>query len=431
MLMGEVGVASKGFAIGWRQVASCFVLLACVATITTSFSVIAVPLAAEFKPSRAVLGLAMTVISGASAVLAPFLGGFMDRSSVKRMMLTGAVLLSGGFAALTLAQTFNQILLVYGLLIAPANVLLGPVAATVLLSRWFVKRRGAALGIAIAGVAMGGILFPPIIQGFLGSYPWREALRMFALMILALTLIAAALVVNSPAIKGLHPDGLDTEPARMPGSQVPLSVRAILTDPAFWLIVMMVAVVTSGMKGMVTSLAPMAIDQGVKPAAAALLVSVYATCALFAKLFFAGIADRINLRYLAVISLAGFAGGMLVLTQAQLGYGLIAAGVGVVGLFGGLMVPLESMLGARVFGRQAVGRAVGLLSMVLLFALMATPPLFGLIFDLTGSYRGIYYTFGGLALLATLLVPYVRFHARDVEDPEGAAALAETTATAA
>lgn len=424
-------MTSKGFGIGWRQVACGFVLLACVSTITTSYSVIAVPLAAEFKPSRAVIGLAMTVIAGISAILAPFLGGFMDRTSVKRMMLAGAVLLAAGFAALTLAHSFNQILLVYGLLIAPANVLLGPVAVTVLLSRWFVNRRGAALGIAIAGIAMGGILFPPVIQAFLSHYPWREALRLFALVILALTLLAAALVVNSPAAKGLHPDGLDAEPARPSGSQVPLSVRAILTDPAFWLIVMMVAVVTSGMKGMVTNLAPMAIDQGVKPAAAALLLSAYSTCALLAKLLFAGIADRINLRYLAVTSLAGFAAGMLVLTQAQLGYGLIATGVGLVGLFGGLMVPLESMLGARVFGRQAVGRAVGLLSMVLLVALMATPPLFGLIFDLTGSYRGIYYTFGGLAILATLLVPYVRFHARDAVEPEDAAAIADTTATAA
>ncbi|HEX7750967.1 MAG TPA: MFS transporter [Novosphingobium sp.] len=419
------------FAIGWRQVASAFVLLACVATVTSSFSVVAVPLAAEFKPSRAVLALAMTVISGTSALIAPFLGGMMDRTSVRRMMLIGSALLGAGYVAITLAQSFTQVLLAYALLIAPSNVLLGPVAATVLLSRWFVRRRGAALGFAIAGIAMGGIVFPPIIQGFLGAFSWREGLRIFAVLIFALSTVAAALVVDHPAQKGLRPDGEAIDPAAppAPAARPPLRASAILGDPAFWLIVLMLTVVTSGMKGMVTSLAPMAIDQGVKPATAAYLISIYASCGFVSKLVFAAIADRMNPRVLAVTSLAGFGAGMLILTQAHLGFGLIAAGVGVVGLFGGMMIPLESMLGARVFGREAVGRAVGLLSMVSLAALMTTPPLFGFIFDQTGSYAAIYYTFGGLALLVTLIVPYVRMHARDAEAPSDELAQAEAVAT--
>jgi MFS family permease len=403
--------------MGWRQVASGFMLLACVATITTSYSVIAVPIAAEFKPSRAVMGLAMTVISGGSAILAPFLGALMDRTSVKRLMLIGVVFLAAGYATLTFVRSFNEVLLVYALLIAPANVLIGPVAITVLLSRWFVARRGAALGIAIAGVAMGGVLFPPMIQALLNAFPWREAMRLFALTIFALTALAAGFVVDRPAAKGLHPDGADAEPVKRAGAGPALSVREILTDPAFWLIVAMVAVVTSGMKGMVTNLAPLAMDEGIPPSRAAWLVSVYASMGFLAKLSFAAVADRINLRYLAVTSLLGFGTGMLVLTQAQLGFWLIAGGVGLVGLFGGMMVPLESMLGARVFGRDAVGRAVGLLSMVLLVALMSTPPLFGLIFDLTGTYAGIFYTFGGLAVVMTLVVPSVRMQARDAPGP--------------
>lgn len=418
------------FAIGWRQVASGFVLLACVATITSSYSVIAVPIVTEFKPSRAVMGLAMTVVSGMSAILAPFLGALMDKISLKRMMIVGSLFLSVGFASLTLAHSFNQVLVVYALLIAPANVLLGPVAVTVLLSRWFVNRRGAALGIAIAGVAMGGVLFPPIIQGFLDNFPWREAMRLFALLIFLLTVVSAVLVVNNPAVRGLHPDGAPADPVKAAGSKPPLTVREILGDPAFWLIVMMVAVVTSGMKGMVTNLAPLAIDEGIAPTTAAWLVSIYASMGFLSKLGFAAVADRINLRYLAVVSLLGFGAGMLLLTQAQLGFAFIALAVGVIGMFGGMMVPLESMLGARVFGRDAVGRAVGLLSMVLLVFLMSTPPLFGLIFDKTGSYAGIFYVFGGLAILMTLIVPYVRMQARDFVDPADVAVpTAEAVAT--
>ena len=56
---------------------------------------------------------------------------------------------------------------------------------------------------------------------------------------------------------------------------------------------------------------------------------------------------------------------------------------------------------------------MGLLSGVILVALLATPPLFGLIFDLTGSYTGIFWTFSGLALVALLWLPAIRMSPRD------------------
>ena len=78
----------------------------------------------------------------------------------------------------------------------PALIALGAVgaagvAATVLLSRWFVKRRGTAMGIAIAGVAMGSVVYPPIVQFLIDHHPWREALRLVALVLLVGTLPAA------------------------------------------------------------------------------------------------------------------------------------------------------------------------------------------------------------------------------------------------
>lgn len=406
-------MSTGSFAIGWRQVASAFVVLACAATITACYSIVAVPLAAEFRPSRAVLLLAMTVVSGVSAVLAPLVGALMDKTSLRRLMTLGALFLSAGFAALTFTQSFAQVLIVYGTLIAPANVMLGPVAVTVLLSRWFTARRGAALGIAIAGVSMGSVVFPPIIQALLTAFPWREALRLFAVLLLVILLIATMLVVNRPSERGLYPDGAAHDPETTARTTRRFSVRRILSDPSFWLIFLMVGVVTSGMKGMITNLALLGKAEGFTPQAAALLVSIYGASAFTAKLGFAAVADRINLRYLAVAALLGFATGMLMLTQARFGYGMVACGVAVIGLFGGLMIPLESLLGARVFGRDAVGRAVGLLSMALLFLLLMTPPLFGRIFDLTGSYNGAFYVFAGLATLATLIVPFVRLDARE------------------
>lgn len=403
------------FAVGWRQVAICFMLLAAVSMIASTYSLIAVPLAEEFQPSRMVLMLTMTVLSGTCAILMPILGGLMDRVSLRKLMVLGGLSLAAGYAAVSFATSFEQILIIFGVLIAPANVLIGPVAATVLLSRWFEKRRGRAMGIAIAGISGGTFIFPFIIQGLLDAHAWREALRLLSLVLLVWTVPAALLVVDKPADRGMHPDGAaePSEQSRAEQAKTPISARALLTDPAFWMIALTVAIVTSGMKGMITNLAPLAVDNGIDPSDAAALISTYAACGFIAKLNFAALADRLGPRVLMFAALGGFAVGMACLTQAHLGYWMIALGVAIIGLFGGLMVPVESYLVPRVFGQRAVGRAMGLLSGTILFALLLTPPLFGFIFDVTGSYMGIFWTFAGLAAAALLWLPAIRLRPRD------------------
>ena len=334
-------------------------------------------------------------------------------------MTLGGLLLASGFVTMSFATSFTHVLIVYGVLIAPANVLFGPVAVTVLLSRWFSQRRGLAIGIAIAGISAGGFFFPMIIQALLDAHPWREALRLLGLVLVACTVPAALLVVDRPSDRGLHADNAPQDPAQAHAraDARPFSARSILLDPAFWMIAVTIAIVTSGMKGMITNLAPLAIDNGVRPREAALLISVYSGASFISKLSFAALSDRMGPRVLMFVSLAGFAVGMGALTQAGAGgYPVIAGGVALVGLFGGLMVPTESYLAPRVFGVQAVGRAMGLLTGTILIALLSTPPLFGLIFDLTGSYTGIFWTFSGLALVALLWVPAIRLHPREEQD---------------
>ncbi len=402
------------FAVGWRQTAICFLLLSATGMIAATYSIIAVPLAQEYQPSRMVLMLAMTVLAGTCAILSPLLGSLMDRVSLRLIMTSGGLLLGLGYAALSLTSSFNQVLLIFSVLIAPANVMIGPVATTVLLSRWFAERRGRAVGIAIAGISAGGFFFPFIIQGLLELHQWREALQLLGLVLAIWTVPAALLVVDYPSYRGLHPDGASDSPAlaRKEMQMEPISPGKVLGDPAFWMIAVTVAVVTSGMKGMVTNLVPLAIDTGIDASAAAPLISIFAGCSFIAKLNFAALSDRLGPRALMFVALGGYALGMGCLTQAGLGYGAIALGVALTGLFGGLMVPMESYLAPRVFGQRIVGRAMGLLSGIILLALLSTPPLFGLIFDLTGSYTGMFWCFCGLAALTLFLVPFIRMHPR-------------------
>jgi MFS family permease len=419
---------TERFAIGWRQVGACVILLAIVSMITSSYSVLAVPLGAEFQPSRMVLMLTMTVLSAVSALVSPVLGALFDRVSARLLMGIGISLLALGYTAVSLTQSFTQVLVVYGVLIAPASILLGPLAATVLLSRWFIKHRGRAIGIAIAGISIGSFVFPPILQGLLNTFDWRVAFRLISLMILLCTIPAVAMVVNRPSDRGLHPDGAPTDAESVAASKGfgKFSIKLILTDPSFWMIAIIVATVTAGLKGMVTNLVPMAIDEGIPATSAALLISIYAAFGFVSKLGFAAIADWLNPRIQMVVSLAGYAIGAALMVQAENGYWFLAAGVAFLGLFGGMMIPLESYLIPRVFGREVVGRVGGLLNLVILSFLLFSPPLFGMIYDRTGDYDAIFTVFIGLAVVAMIMTRFVRLNPRPLPiQPEPVAQPAE------
>ena len=172
----------------------------------------------------------------------------------------------------------------------------------------------------------------------------------------------------------------------------------------------MIAVVLAGSMGLVTNLVPMARDQGIDAGRAALLLSIFAVCSLAAKLSFAALADRLNLRHLTLLCVGGSTLGMASLIHPDSGYAMLVTGMIVLGLLGGFMVPLQGMLVPRMFGPRVVGKVLGLLNLVIMPVLLETPPVFGLIFDQTGSYAIAIAIYTALGACMLLLVPYVRLH---------------------
>ena len=394
----------------WRQVFAAILLMAATGMITASYSVIALPLATEYDPGRMVLMLTMTVVSAVGALLSATCGGILDRVNLRWSMTLGGLLLSAGFWLISATSSFSQVLWVYALLIAPANVLIGPLAATVLLSRWFSTQRGKAMGLAMTGISIGSFSFPIIVSELLTLYAWRDALQVLSGILICWTIPAALMVTAWPPSSGSETAPAETsQPAHQTAR---ISAWRILSDPSFWMLAFTVGIVTGGMKGVVTNLASLGVDTGATTVQAARLISIYAACSFIAKLSFAALSDRLGAKRILQLSLVGYALSLAVLTQAGMGYGIIALGVAGVGFFGGLMLPMESFLAPQMFGTAIVGRAMGLLTSVVLLVLLTTPPLFGLIFDLTGNYRGIFWTFCGIAFTTLLIVPRIRLTPR-------------------
>jgi MFS family permease len=374
---------------GWWQVAVALLGQAASAgAVFTAFSVVAVPLQDSFASNRTFVMLAISATVLVTGIVNPLAGAAMDRYRLRSLMLLGALLLVAGFVALSFTASMTQVIAVYALFMAVATVLLGPMASAALLSRWFTRRRGLAMGIAASGTALGGLIFPPLLQGLIDAFEWRVALRLFSAT-LFLTVVPAIflLTIERPSDCNLLPDGDDAPDAIAERAQPKSAGSAIgvLRESNFWLIAIVIGLVFAGMTGLSTSMVPLVMAKGISAEHGALLLSIFSAGSFAGKMVFASVGDRVELRLVLVIALFLQTVAVFGFLRADTFVLLVIASASLGVAVGGIL-PLWSYLMAAVFGVDRIGRVMGLASSVVTVFNLAAPMLFGIVFDRTGSY---------------------------------------------
>ncbi|TGD71190.1 MFS transporter [Mangrovimicrobium sediminis] len=389
---------------GWWQVLAAMLLQAASsASVFTAYSVIAVPLQLTFQPSQTLLMMGITVAALASGILGPPLGAAIDRFSMKLLMLAGTVLLGGGFVLLSLAGSMTQVILVYLGPLAVGCVVCGPLAGSALLARWFSRRRGLAMSLAASGGALGGLIVPPLLQYLIEAFEWRTALQIYGCGLFVLTApLVLLLVVNQPADRGLHPDGEEPPPApaRPVTAVTGSSTLEFLRDRNFWLIALCLGLLLGGPMGLLSNLVPFVLERQLTAGQGALLLSIFSAANFAGKLTSGIVADRADHRLmLAVIMLVvglGFFGFLQAGSFAFLALASVVLGAGQ-----GATVPLWSMILARNYGAEKMGRSMGLMSFMIMPFTLVAPGLYGWAFDASGSYDPA--LMGAIALLGLAL----------------------------
>lgn len=395
---------------GWWLTAAAFVvLMVSNGAIMYSYSVVAVPLGEAFQASRTTMMLGMTGMTLAGGLASPFLGGLIDRGSLRAMMLLGAVGLAFGYIGLSLATASWQIPVIYALLMMLGVNLLGPLTTSTLLARWFTRRRGMALGVAAVGTSVGGFVFPPLVQWLIDSYEWRLALRYLGIGCLVVILPAILMVVNRPGDRGLHPDGESVDPNAGTTAPPPLSSAALLRERNFWLVAIAMSLLFGVYTGLLSNLVPFALGVGVESERAAFLISVLALAGIVGKLSFGTIADRVDLRGGLAVAMLLVILGLVAYLLAE-SYTVLLLGSIALGLAAGGMLPVWGALLAVLFGATNYGRVMGMMNPVIMPLTLLGPPLAGMVFDATGSYRFAFVGFIVALLLGLSLLPMIRLH---------------------
>lgn len=398
---------SKIFPGWWQVLVAVVVQAVAVATIFTGYSVVVAPFKTEFAPGNMTLMLGITITVIAAGALSPSLGTAMDRISMRKLMLIGAGMTATGFFLLTFTTSMVQVLLIYGIFMSAGTVLLGPIACTALLARWFTRRRGLAIGISASGSALGGLLFPPLLQLLIDSYEWRTAYHLFALLILLLTVPLILLcVVDRPTAEQQLLDA-DTRQAHVNAKALVQVPARPYQDRNFWFIALVMGTVFCGPMALVSNMMQYAGERGIGGSEAAWLLSVYSGTCLVGKLLTTVVVDHINQRVGLAVTICTIALGMFGFLQAG-SYSMILVACVVTGLASGTSLLFWSMMLAQTYGAARVGEMMGKMNLILMPFSLVAPPLFGWVSDITGSYGNALMGYIMMLMLALVLLSQIQ-----------------------
>ncbi|MEL4072825.1 MFS transporter [Ochrobactrum sp. GPK 3] len=365
------------------------------------------------NPAREELGWSNTQITGVIAfrelvagLAAPLVGRWVDQRGPRTVMIVGAVLVGLSFSLTSVAQTFWQFVLIFGVIGGVGVAGLSNALVFPLIAKWFSAQRGRATGLVSSGANLGGILMSPLIIWLLSISDWRSTWFVLGFLpILILVPLAIFVLRREPADMGLKPFGEDPDKTtRTTDTSPDLTVGDAMRSSGFWFLMIGWNLTDFVLKGALLHKIPAAQSLGFNTAEAGSVIMTYSICAILGKLLTGFIADQFPTRLVILCLSAMQAIGLILFINAdsiwhlQLGYGVLS------GLSAGGLIMMMPFLLASLFGRKNQGAIMGVVTPMVMISGIGGPMLAALLFDMTGSYTfafeiyAVISVLGGLAL---------------------------------
>ncbi|NOT56185.1 MAG: MFS transporter [Deltaproteobacteria bacterium] len=380
---------------GWWMVLICCIAMAAgPILITGTFSIFVKPLAEEFGWSRGSISLAFSIVAFMIAFFAPILGILIDRFGPRKVILTGAVVFGGGFCSFWFLSASLWHLYACYLVTAFGGACLTSLPFASIISRWFTRQRGLALGLMGVGVFLGGMYGPPLVTAIITTVGWRWAYVTLGLIIWVVAIpIAGFLLIDTPQQKGLQPlgeheGGRETAPASHAShsTQGPnLTLAEARKTTAFWCMAVSFSLLSAVSHACITHFAPLLTDQGLSPQQAASALMLLSAMGVLGRVIAGYLVDRLPAHLVAGGLFLGVVIGLLAAFGAD-DITLAFVFAAMVGLGFGAETDLMPYLIAHHFGLASFGRIFGWLYGAFAFGGMLGPLLMGKVFDATGSY---------------------------------------------
>lgn len=353
-----------GWYHGWNIVAVCILLQAVANGLTyNAFSLFLPDWAVELHAPVSQLHLAIAAMALLAAFSAPGVGILADRFPARRLFVGGLLGIAAFYFLIGTVHTVWQFIALYGLLAPFALVFSTAIPANALISRWFKRRLGLALGLSAFGIGMAGVLLPPLIAAILPRVGWRMIWQGGGVLVAVLIVPLVLLVVRDRPVErdGTHylsggSSGHGPHGGRSgPGG---LGWREVARRRNFWLLVAIYVPMLALQGGCAQNLGPFTVNHGLSQQTAGTLLSVISFAHVIAQLGLGLLADRFGTR-LPFFGLALMTALGAVVLAFSAGLPTMIVGCALVGLGGGVFTLLAAAIAVE-FGAEGMGRAFGL-----------------------------------------------------------------------
>ena len=396
----ESAVRNERFFYGWFIVGILFFISIIDGGFTYIFSAFLKPLSEEFGWSRAQTSFALSLYLLVAGLVLPLWGWLVDRIGVRIVYLVSALIDGVALLLLSYVQSLTAFYILY-LFLGIGLAGIGPMSVGKVVTLWFVAKRGRAMGMALVGAGMGGLVLVPVAGFLIAEFSWRTAYQLLALLSLGGMLpLVWFFLTDTPEEKGLVPLGQESlsENSAAETEEIILepgdwTLKEALHTSTFWLLGAAFCLGILATSAIVAHQVALLQDAGMTLGLASTIAGVVLGVTMGGRFLVGWISERIPhphyiLFFCLVIQAVGV--GML-LGLSSLGFWVLAIFVPLFGLgYGGLIV-LWPLVVSHDFGLRSFGAIAGVLGTVLLcFGGALGPVIGGAIYDSTGSYQWVF-----------------------------------------
>ncbi|MCX6013231.1 MAG: MFS transporter [Chloroflexi bacterium] len=297
------GFLKKGIFYGWVIVFGAWLVTFVTSGVNMTFSVFFPALMGDYGWTRSMLSIGFILHSVFAGVMEPVVGMLVDRLGPRKIVIIGGIIGGLGTALLSQVTQIWHFYVFYGIIATLGTSMAGynPTLSTV--RRWFMRKAGLVMGIALTGSGLGVVILSPVGSAMIERFSWQTSYIVFGIIMAVGCVVGGWVLIRTPESHGTFPDGIKPTPEELKtradytARYERWSLKETLKTRAFWLYTIAGIGYSIPLNGIISSIFMWGKDLGMTSEVASSLLSSFILAAVAGRVLGGILSDRMMSRF--------------------------------------------------------------------------------------------------------------------------------------